>query len=97
LLSPLFELFNNKKWYQASSSGNRPKFMSHSEALPEGWVSKESKSRPGVTYYWNTVTKSSSWEKPTHAAVHVKKKRKKDHDADGEQVQVDVQHTSSFD
>merc|ERR1712039_900337 len=32
--------------------------------VPEGWIKKESKSRPGVFYYYNTATKESQWEKP---------------------------------
>eukprot|EP01100_Stratorugosa_tubuloviscum_P001333 TRINITY_DN1299_c0_g1_i1.p1 TRINITY_DN1299_c0_g1~~TRINITY_DN1299_c0_g1_i1.p1 ORF type:complete len:149 (-),score=72.09 TRINITY_DN1299_c0_g1_i1:127-573(-) len=33
--------------------------------LPKGWIECESKSKPGVKYYYNTVTKASLWEKPT--------------------------------
>lgn len=59
--------------------------------LPEGWVSKESKSRPGVTYYFNTTNRETTWSKPTQAATaHVKKKRKKERGNDeGEKVQVE--------
>jgi NIMA-interacting peptidyl-prolyl cis-trans isomerase 1 len=35
--------------------------------LPDGWVAKESKSRPGVTYYVNQVTQETQWEFPTDA------------------------------
>ena len=31
--------------------------------LPAGWVKKESRSS-GKTYYFNTITQSSQWEKP---------------------------------
>ena len=31
--------------------------------LPAGWVKKESRSS-GKTYYYNTITQSSQWEKP---------------------------------
>lgn len=34
-----------------------------SDNLPEGWIEKTSKST-GRTYYFNTRTKESQWEKP---------------------------------
>eukprot|EP00127_Corallochytrium_limacisporum_P003663 Clim_evm51s151 gene=Clim_evmTU51s151 len=37
--------------------------------LPQGWVKKESRSRPGVFYYFNTEDGTSSWEKPANEQV----------------------------
>ena len=39
-----------------------------SDALPPGWIAKESRST-GKTYYYNTVTQESQWEPPTEAAT----------------------------
>ncbi|KAL0489337.1 peptidyl-prolyl cis-trans isomerase [Acrasis kona] len=39
--------------------------MSDRHNLPEGWVAKESKSRPGVVYYYNQDTQVTQWEVPT--------------------------------
>ncbi|EDQ88122.1 uncharacterized protein MONBRDRAFT_33031 [Monosiga brevicollis MX1] len=36
--------------------------------LPAGWIQKESKSKPGKYYYFNTATQESVWERPTAAA-----------------------------
>lgn len=38
-----------------------------SEQLPAGWIRKESGSRPGTFYYFNTDTGESQWDKPTAA------------------------------
>mmetsp|Transcript_4047 Transcript_4047/g.4170 ORF Transcript_4047/g.4170 Transcript_4047/m.4170 type:complete len:162 (+) Transcript_4047:40-525(+) len=35
--------------------------------LPQGWTSKESKSR-GIPFYVNEYTKETTWDKPTEAA-----------------------------
>jgi NIMA-interacting peptidyl-prolyl cis-trans isomerase 1 len=40
-----------------------------SSRLPEGWVAKESKSRPGVIYYINQVTQETQWDMPTEPAT----------------------------
>lgn len=37
--------------------------------LPEGWIERESKSRPGLKYYVNAHTNESRWEKPTKPAT----------------------------
>ena len=36
--------------------------------LPAGWVKKESRSS-GKTYYFNTITQSSQWERPEAPAT----------------------------
>lgn len=36
--------------------------------LPEGWVERQSNSRPGRSYFYNTVTGESVWERPTAPA-----------------------------
>ena len=38
-------------------------------SVPAGWLIKESRSHPGRTYYYNTVTKESVWEMPTEPAI----------------------------
>ena len=40
-----------------------------SSSVPAGWLIKESRSHPGRTYYYNTVTKESVWEMPTEPAI----------------------------
>jgi len=40
-----------------------------SVGVPAGWLIKESRSHPGRTYYYNTVTKESVWEMPTEPAI----------------------------
>ena len=49
-----------------------------SESLPSGWTIKESKSRPGVKYYFNERTGESRWEAPSAEdevrASHILKK-----------------------
>lgn len=37
--------------------------------VPKGWEKKESKSKPGKFYYYNTATKERSWEMPSAAAA----------------------------
>eukprot|EP01134_Creolimax_fragrantissima_P002044 CFRG2044T1 len=38
------------------------------QSLPQGWVSRESKSNGGKIYYSNTYTNQSQWERPTSPA-----------------------------
>eukprot|EP00457_Paulinella_chromatophora_P012640 gb/GEZN01012865.1/.p1 GENE.gb/GEZN01012865.1/~~gb/GEZN01012865.1/.p1 ORF type:complete len:154 (+),score=26.50 gb/GEZN01012865.1/:52-513(+) len=40
-----------------------------SETLPKGWIKKESGSRPGKFYYYNTKSKESTWSKPSNEEV----------------------------
>lgn len=43
--------------------------MSGQQQLPQGWVARESSSRPGRFYYWNSVTNETTWDFPTKPAV----------------------------
>ena len=47
------------------------------KGLPEGWVTKESKSRPNVFFYFNSVTGETQWEKPTAPAKRATAKQVK--------------------
>eukprot|EP00033_Pygsuia_biforma_P003252 GCRY01003564.1.p1 GENE.GCRY01003564.1~~GCRY01003564.1.p1 ORF type:complete len:159 (+),score=26.83 GCRY01003564.1:120-596(+) len=38
------------------------------KTLPEGWITKESRSHPGTFYYYNSATGESQWEEPTAAS-----------------------------
>lgn len=38
--------------------------MGPTERLPDGWIRKESTSRPNHFYYFNTKTGTTQWEKP---------------------------------
>ncbi|GAB6024974.1 hypothetical protein CHUAL_010069 [Chamberlinius hualienensis] len=42
--------------------------MADEEELPSGWEKRKSRST-GQTYYLNTLTKESQWDRPTEAAV----------------------------
>ncbi|XP_033099014.1 peptidyl-prolyl cis-trans isomerase NIMA-interacting 1-like [Anneissia japonica] len=37
--------------------------------LPEGWVARQSRKQEGKTYYLNTLTNASQWERPTAPAT----------------------------
>ena len=52
--------------------------MAEESALPEGWTVKESKSRPGVRYYWCAATGETTWELPTSPPAGSGGKRKRD-------------------
>jgi len=39
------------------------------DELPPGWTKMESKSRPGMYYYYNPSTAESLWEKPSMAST----------------------------
>ncbi|XP_055297791.1 transcriptional protein SWT1 [Sitodiplosis mosellana] len=39
--------------------------MGTTEQLPDGWIRKESRSRPNRFYYFNTKTGKTQWEQPT--------------------------------
>ncbi|EDV27565.1 Peptidyl-prolyl cis-trans isomerase pin1 [Trichoplax sp. H2] len=41
--------------------------MSDQNSLPEGWITRESRST-GKIYYYNTLTNQSQWEPPTDAS-----------------------------
>eukprot|EP00049_Salpingoeca_infusionum_P012404 m.227094 g.227094 ORF g.227094 m.227094 type:complete len:118 (+) comp15173_c0_seq9:3188-3541(+) len=45
------------------------------EQLPTGWVKRESKSRPGFSYYLHEETKTTQWEKPTTAKPPTAKRK----------------------
>eukprot|EP01091_Cochliopodium_minus_P006702 TRINITY_DN16702_c0_g1_i1.p1 TRINITY_DN16702_c0_g1~~TRINITY_DN16702_c0_g1_i1.p1 ORF type:complete len:178 (-),score=49.56 TRINITY_DN16702_c0_g1_i1:95-628(-) len=52
------------------------------EDLPKDWIKKESKSRKGKFFYYNTKTNTSTWDKPTdeNETSNDKKKKKKRED-----------------
>lgn len=50
--------------------------MSTPERLPDGWIRKESRSRPNRFYYFNTKTGKTQWEQP--ADTHNKAKSRND-------------------
>lgn len=39
------------------------------QTLPNGWVVRQSKSRTGHHYYFNTINGLSSWKHPAHINV----------------------------
>lgn len=39
--------------------------MDHDEKLPKGWIRKASQSRRGQIYYFNKITGTSQWTKPS--------------------------------
>lgn len=41
--------------------------MGSAEKLPDGWIRKESRSRPNQFYYFNTKTGKTQWTPPTIA------------------------------
>ena len=52
--------------------------------LPEGWIKKESKSRQGKFYYFNTRTNESSWEKPSSSKKGKRKSEEREREERGE-------------
>eukprot|EP01104_Vermistella_antarctica_P010582 TRINITY_DN2833_c0_g1_i2.p1 TRINITY_DN2833_c0_g1~~TRINITY_DN2833_c0_g1_i2.p1 ORF type:complete len:185 (-),score=43.87 TRINITY_DN2833_c0_g1_i2:127-615(-) len=49
------------------------------DAVPDGWLVKESRSQEGRRYYFNPYTKESTWDLPTEPAAR---------DVDGDQVRA---------
>ena len=47
-------------------------------ALPEGWIRRESKSRPGTYYYYAESTGETTWQLPSEPAAGGKRKRSGD-------------------
>lgn len=47
--------------------------MGSREKLADGWIRKESRSRPNNFYYFNTTTGKSQWESPAKANEKSKK------------------------
>lgn len=58
--------------------------MGSMEKLPDGWIRKESRSRPNNFYYFNTKTGTTQWENPV-----------KPHDKSKEKVESCGKHTKS--
>lgn len=48
------------------SSSNKNVALEKKPPLPSGWVACRSKSYPGRMYYYNVVTRCSSWDEPKY-------------------------------
>lgn len=51
--------------------------MSSTENLPDGWIRKESRSRPNNFYYFNIKTGKSQWNPPDDKSKENKTSRNK--------------------
>lgn len=55
--------------------------MGSAEKLPDGWIRKESRSRPNQFYYFNTKTGKTQWSPPTNAKSSSNERQTRDNSA----------------
>lgn len=41
-------------------------------SLPHGWIVLHSKTYPNRTYYYNKITKCSTWKSPCEVGIHLR-------------------------